>query len=164
MPGQEDVDKFLPKYHPPYKLDVNDPMSFGLLGDPTVYTETRYAIHKTMEEVIDLIPKVGKEYRSLTSRYSLKLVEGYRLEDAELAIIAMGSVCGTIKDVIDLEREKGKKVGLLKIVTYRPFPKEAIKAALGGIRILAVIDKDISLGLDGALYSEIKAILSSDKK
>ena len=76
MPSQEDVDKFLPKYNPQYKLDVNDPMSFGLLGDPTVYTETRYAIHKTMEEVIDLIPKVGKEYKDLTSRDSIKLVEG----------------------------------------------------------------------------------------
>lgn len=164
MPSQEEVDKFLPKYNPPYKLDVNDPMSFGLLGDPTVYAETRYAIHKTMEEVIDLIPKVGKEYKDLTSRDSVKLVEGYKLEDAELAIIAMGSVCGTIKDVIDLEREKGKKIGLLKIVTYRPFPKEAIAAALGKIPNLAVIDKDISLGSDGAVYSEIKAILSSDKR
>ncbi len=164
MPTQEDVDKFLPKYNPPYKLDVDDPMSFGLLGDPTVYTETRYAIQKTMEDVIDLIPKISKEYKDLTSRDSVRLVESYKLEDAELAIVAMGSVCGTIKDVIDLEREKGKKVGLLKVVTYRPFPKKAIEAALGNISTIAIVDKDISLGSDGALYSEIKAILNSDKK
>ncbi|MDP8290198.1 MAG: pyruvate ferredoxin oxidoreductase [Candidatus Susulua stagnicola] len=164
MPSQEDVDKFLPKYDPPYKLDVDNPMSFGLLGDPTVYTETRYAIHKTMEEVLDLIPKISKEYEDLTSRDSLKLVESYKLEDAELAIIAMGSVCGTIKDVIDIEREKGKKIGLLKIVTYRPFPKKAIESALKNVSNVAVIDKNISLGSDGALYSEIKATLNSDKK
>jgi len=164
MPTQEEVDKFLPKYNPPYKLDVDDPMSFGLLGDPTVYAETRYAIQKTMEEVIDLIPKVGKEYQDLTSRDSVKLVESYKLEDADIAIVAMGSVCGTIKDVIDLEREKGKKVGLLKVVAYRPFPKKAITDALENIAIIAIIDKNISLGSDGALYSEIKAILSSDKK
>jgi len=164
MPSQEDVDKFLPKYDPPYKLDVNNPMSFGLLGDPTVYTETRYAIHKTMEEVIDLIPKISKDYEDLTSRDSLKLVESYKLEDAELVIIAMGSVCGTIKDVIDIEREKGKKIGLLKIVTYRPFPKKAIEFALKNVSNIAVIDKNISLGSDGALYSEIKATLNSDKK
>jgi len=164
MPSQEEVDKFLPKYNPPYKLDVDDPMSFGLLGDPTVYTETRYAIQKTMEEVIDLIPQVSKEYKDLTSRDSVRLVESYRLEDADLALVAMGSVCGTIKDVVDSEREKGRKVGLLKVVTYRPFPKKAIGAALANIPTVAIIDKDISLGSDGALYSEIKAILNSDKK
>ncbi len=164
MPGQEEVDKFLPQYNPPYKLDVDDPMSFGLLGDPSVYAETRYAIHKTMEEVIDLVPQVGKEYKDLFSRDSLKLIESYKLEDADLAIVAMGSVCGTIKDVVDAEREKGKKVGLLKIVTYRPFPKDAIKAAVNKIPCLAVVDKDISLGSDGALYSEIKSLLNSDKK
>lgn len=164
MPSQEEVDKFLPQYNPPYKLDVDDPMSFGLLGDPSVYAETRYAIHKTMEEVIDLVPQVGKEYKDLFSRDSLKLIESYKLEDADLAIVAMGSVCGTIKDVVDAEREKGKKVGLLKIVTYRPFPKDAIKAAVNKIPCLAVVDKDISLGSDGALYSEIKSLLNSDKK
>ena len=164
MPSQEEVDKFLPQYNPPYKLDVDDPMSFGLLGDPSVYAETRYAIHKTMEEVIDLVPQVGKEYKDLFSRDSVKLIEPYKLEDADLAIVAMGSVCGTIKDVVDAEREKGKKVGLLKIVTYRPFPKDAIKAAVNKIPCLAVVDKDISLGSDGALYSEIKSLLNSDKK
>jgi len=76
----------------------------------------------------------------------------------------MGSVCGTIKDVIDIEREKGKKIGLLKIVTYRPFPKKAIESALKNVSNVAVIDKNISLGSDGALYSEIKATLNSDKK
>ena len=164
MPNQEEVDTFLPTYNPEYKLDVNDPMSFGLLCDPDVYTETRYAIHKTMEEVIDLIPQVGKEYENLFSRDSVRLIETYKLEDADLAIVAMGSVCGTIKDVIDAEREEGKKVGLLKIVSYRPFPEQAIKDALDKIPCLGIVDKDISLGSGGALYTEIKSIVSSDKK
>ncbi len=164
MPEQELVDKFLPEYNPAYKLDVDLPMSFGLLADPTVYTETRYALHKTLEEVLDLIPKIGNQYMSLTGRNSLKLIEAYKLEDADLAIVAMGSVCGTIKDVIDIEREKGKKVGLLKIIAYRPFPKLAINVALSKIPNLAILDKDISLGSDGALYTEIKSILNSDKK
>jgi len=164
IPSQAEVDKFLPKYNPAYKLDVNDPMSFGLLGDPSVYTETRYAIQKTMDDVLGFIPKVGKEYKDLTKRDNLKLLEEYKLVDAETVLVAMGSVCGTIKDVVDIERSKGNKVGLLKVVTYRPFPKEAIAAALSKANYIGVIDKDISLGSDGALYSEIKAILSSDKK
>jgi len=164
MPDQELVDKFLPAYNPPYKLDVDNPMSFGLLGDPTVYIETRYAIQKTMDQVLDEVVKVGKEYSSLTKRDSVRLVEEYRIDDAEIVLVAMGSVCGSIKDVIDMQRETGKKVGLLKVVTYRPFPKEAIKKALNKAKYIGVVDKDISLGSDGALYSEVKAILSSDKK
>lgn len=164
MPSQGDVDKFLPAYNPEYKLDVNDPMSFGLLGDPTVYTESRYAIQKTMEDVLNLIPKIGRDYQDIIGRDNLRLVEEYKLDDAETVLIAMGSVCGSIKDVIDIEREKGKKVGLLKIVTYRPFPKAQIIKSLEKAKNIAVIDKNISLGSDGALYSEIKSALSTDKK
>jgi pyruvate ferredoxin oxidoreductase alpha subunit len=107
MPTQEEVDKFLPKYNPPYKLDVENPMSLGLLGDPTVYLENRYALHKTLEEVIPEINKVGAEYKKAFGRDSIRLVEEYKLDDAEIALVAMGSVCGSIKDVVDQERAKG---------------------------------------------------------
>ena len=164
MPTQEEVDRFLPAYNPPYKLDVDDPMSFGLLGDPTVYTETRFAIQKTMEEILDLIPKVNKEYKDITGREGILLVEEYKTDDAQIILVAMGSVCGTIKDVIDSQRQQGKKVGLLKVVTYRPFPKQAIKKALNKCEYVSVIDKDISLGSDGALFTEVKSLLGADKK
>ena len=164
MPTQEQIDKFLPAYKPPYKLDVDNPMSFGLLGDPDVYTETRYALHKTLEEALDLIPKVSKEYKEITGREGIPLIEEYKTDDAEVVLIAMGSVCGTIKDVIDRQRQKGKKVGLLKIITYRPFPKQAIIKALNKAKYIGIIDKDISLGMEGALYTEIKSLLGSDKE
>lgn len=163
MPSQEQVDKFLPAYNPQYKLDVNDPMSFGLLGDPTVYTETRYAIQKTMEDVLTLLPEVGREYKEIVGHDSVRLVEEYKMDDAEVVLIAMGSVCGTIKDVIDAQREKGQKIGLLKIVTYRPFPKQAIADSLAKAKYIGVVDKNISLGSDGALYSEVKSALAADK-
>jgi pyruvate ferredoxin oxidoreductase alpha subunit len=165
MPEQKEVDKFLPKYNPPFKLDVNNPMSLGLLGDPTVYLETRYAIQDTMKDVLSEVKKVGAEFKKAFGRDSVRLVEGYRLEDADIAIVAMGSVCGTIKDVIDIEREKGNKVGLLKIVTYRPFPEEAIKKALANVPRVGIIDKNISLGSNGAVFTEIKATFdATDKK
>lgn len=164
MPDQELVDTFLPAYNPPYKLDVNNPMSFGLLGDPTVYIENRYALHKTLEDVLTVLPKVGAEYKQLTGRDSVKLVEEYRTADADTILVAMGSVCGSIKDVIDMERQKGNKVGLLKIVCYRPFPKEAIKKVLDKAQYIGVVDKNISLGAEGALYTEIKALTDSSKK
>jgi pyruvate ferredoxin oxidoreductase alpha subunit len=77
------------------------------------------------------------------------LVEGYHLDDAETAIVAMGSVCGTIKDAIDEMRAAGKKVGLLKIRVFRPFPSEEIKKALSKVQRIAVLDKNISLGAHG---------------
>ena len=164
MPSQEEVDKFLPAYNPPYKLDVNDPVSMGLLGDPTVYLEARYSVHKTLLDVVKVIPQVGADYKKMFGRDSVRLTESYKIEDADLVIVAMGSVCGTIKDVIDSERVKGNKVGLLKIVTYRPFPKDEIARILAKTPNVAVLDKDISLGADGALYSEVKAAMSTDKR
>jgi pyruvate ferredoxin oxidoreductase alpha subunit len=164
MPDQEQVDKFLPKYNPPYKLDVENPMSFGLLCDPSVYIENRYALHMSLEESLPVIEAVGKDFKAAFGRDSVRLVEGYMLEDAEVALVALGSVCGTIKDVVDSERAKGKKVGLLKIVTYRPFPREAVKKALNKIPTIAVLDKNISLGAEGAVYTEVKALMGGCNK
>jgi len=158
IPSKDLVDKFLPPYNPPYKLDVDNPLSFGLLGDPTVYMETRFAIQKTMEDVLGKIPEVSSEFKKVFGRDLLQSVEPYRIEDAEVVLIAMGSVCGTIKDIIDEERQKGKKVGLLRIITYRPFPKEAIYRFLRNIPFVGVVEKAISLGLDGPLYTEIKSL------
>jgi pyruvate ferredoxin oxidoreductase alpha subunit len=163
IPGQKEVDKFLPAYNPPYKLDVNDPMSFGLLGDPSVYLETRYAIQKTMEDVIPLVGKVSGEFKSIFGRDSVRLVEEYKLDDADVALVAMGSVCGTIKDVVDRQRQQGRKIGLLKIVTYRPLPQEQIKASLAKVKNIAVLDKNISLGAEGALFTEIKSLFDGNK-
>ncbi len=164
MPTQKEVDQFLPAYAPPYKLDVENPMSMGLLGGPDVYMETRYAIQKTMEEVLDVIPTVGKEFQKKFGRDTVRLVEGYKLDDAEVALVATGSVCGTIKDVVDQLRESGEKVGLLKIVTYRPFPEEAVRKALADVPYVGVVDKNISLGATGALYTEVKATCADGKK
>jgi pyruvate ferredoxin oxidoreductase alpha subunit len=164
MPSQEEVDKFLPPYNPPFKLDVNDPMSFGLLGDPSVYLEARYAVHKTLEDVLKEIPRVGAEFQQQFGRDSIRLIEEYKTDDAETVLVAMGSLCGSIKDVVDIERAKGNKVGLLKAVSYRPFPKEALRKALNKAQYIGVVDKDISLGSDGALYSEVKAAIDGDKK
>jgi pyruvate ferredoxin oxidoreductase alpha subunit len=164
MPTQEEVDKFLPKYNPPYKLDVENPMSLGLLGDPTVYLENRYALHKTLEEVIPEINKVGAEYKKAFGRDSIRLVEEYKLDDAEIALVAMGSVCGSIKDVVDQERAKGAKVGMLKIVSYRPFPGEAIKKALAKVSCVGILDKNISLGAAGAVYTEINSLMAGQNK
>ncbi|NYT07230.1 MAG: pyruvate ferredoxin oxidoreductase, partial [Methanomicrobiales archaeon] len=85
--------------------------------------------------------------------------EAYRLDDADCAIVAMGSICGTVKDAIDEMRDAGKKVGLLKIRAFRPFPVKEVQKALSGVSTVAVLDKNISLGSKGAVALEIRDAL-----
>ena len=164
MPTQEQVDKFLPPYNPLYKLDVNNPMTLGPLVDPDYYAETRYAIQKTHEEALEFIPRVTSDFSKVFGRNYNGLVEGYQLKDAERVIVAMGSVCGTIKDVIDELRAKGKKVGLLKIVSFRPFPAQAIYEALKNAEKVAVVDRAVSLGSYAPVAADVKSAFFGKKK
>lgn len=164
MPTQEQVNKFLPVYDALYKLDVNNPQSLGLLADPDYYTETRYAVQETLKKALSLIPKITEDFAKVFGRNYNGLVEKYRTEDAERVIVAMGSVCGTVKEVIDELRAKGKKVGLLKITAYRPFPAQEIYDALKDIPKVAVLDRALSLGAYAPLYADIKSVFCSKKK
>lgn len=164
VPTQEQVDSFLPAYTPLYKLDVENPLTLGPLVDPDYYLETRFAIHKTHKDVLELIPLLRDEFQKAFGRSSGGLLEGYRIDDAEKVIVAMGSVCGTIKDVVDTLRSKGKKVGLLKIITYRPFPAEEIYKVLKEAPKVAVLEKGVSLGSYSPLLSEIRSLFSGRKK
>lgn len=159
--SQEEVDSFLPKYTRGYSyLDPEDPMSLGTLADTESYLEIRHDMEIAMEHSLDVIEEVGKEFGDFFGRY-YGLIEEYKSEDADIILIAMGSLCGTIKDVVDKERENGKKVGLVRIRSYRPFPKDALKVAVKDAK-LAVIDKDISFGAGGAVYMDVKAALDNE--
>lgn len=164
IPEQELVDKFLPPYQLDHKLDPDNPLTLGVLAGPDYYMETRFAIQKTMEDVLKIIPEIVEDFSKVFGRRSGGLIEEYFLEDAQKVIVAMGSVCGTIKETIDELREKKEKVGLLKIITYRPFPSEAIYRALRRAKEIAVLEKAISLGGFGPLYTEIKSVFQGKKE
>src|SRR3989338_787001 len=164
LPDQEQVDRFLPAYKPLFKLDVENPLTLGPLVDPDYYMEARFAMQETHKDILKLIPLIQDEFQKVFNRPTGGLVEGYRIDDAEKVIVAMGSVCGTIKDVVDNLRSKGKKVGLLKLVTYRPFPAEAIYRALKDIPRVAVLEKAISIGSYSPLLSDVRSVFSGKKK
>ena len=109
MLTQEDVDKYLPSFAPYERLDAADPISFGMYATPEYYLEFRYEMDLAQKRAKEVIAKAGKEFAALYGRDYSALIEGYRLEDAEMAIVAMGSLCGTIKDAIDEMRAEGKK-------------------------------------------------------
>ncbi|MFH2070507.1 MAG: pyruvate ferredoxin oxidoreductase [Elusimicrobiota bacterium] len=157
LPEQEQVDSFLRPYNLPFKLDVEKPLTLGVLASPDFYTETRYAIQETMASAEGVMQELAGEFKKVFSR-EIKFVETYKLEGASKAIIAMGSICGTIKEAIDDMQKDGIKVGLVKIVGYRPFPEKELMRALKGIPEIAVVDKSISLGSKSPLFLEIRSL------
>lgn len=154
------TDEFLPSYDPEFILDTKNPMSFGAFADPSTYTEFRYKQEKAMGVALEKIEEIANEFKDIYGRYYGGLIDGYILDDAEIVIMAMGSVIGTIKDTIDELRSVGESVGLLKVRSFRPFPKDAIRKALKNAKIVITLDKNISVGKnEGALCTEVKACL-----
>jgi pyruvate ferredoxin oxidoreductase alpha subunit len=157
---QKQVDNYLPEYNLPdkLKLNVDNPFTLGPISGPECYLETRYAIHKTHEEVLELLPKLSTDFRKVMNRERPALIEGYKLDEADKVIVAMGSVVGTIKETVDELRNEGQRVGVLKIIAHRPLPKNEIYKALASKKEIAVLDKSISMSLGGVLFSDIKSI------
>jgi len=157
---QELTDEFLPPYDPEHVLDPRNPLSFGTFADPSTYTEFRYLQQKGMDAALGKIEQAAEDFKKIFGRYYGGFIEPYMVEDAEILLMAMGSVVGTIKDVIDKARSQGIKVGLIKVRTFRPFPVEAIHSAVSDAAILVTLDKNISIGLnEGALFTEVKSCL-----
>ncbi len=154
------TDEYLPSYSPEFMLDPKNPMSFGAFADPSTYTEFRYKQEMAMGAALKKIEEIANEFRDIYGRYYGGLIDGYALDDAEIVIMAMGSVIGTIKDTIDELRREGESVGLLKVRSFRPFPADAIRAALKNAKVVVTLDKNISVGKnEGALCTEVKACL-----
>ncbi len=160
LPSQKQVDSFLPKFKPYYKLDSNKPITIGPIGFPEHFQLFKQQQQEAMFNSINIIKKIQKEfYKKFKRKYSL--IELYKVKDAKTVIVGIGTVCGTAKVVVDELRKQNKKIGLVKITCFRPFPKKEL-AILKGKKII-VIDRNISLGLEGALATELKSILPNVK-
>jgi len=156
---QKKVDAFLPEFNHVHVLDPQNPKTFGAFADPSLYMEFRYMIQEAMGVAEKKIEGVANEFRDEFGRYYGGLIDGYKAKDADILILAMGSVIGTIKDAIDEMRADNVPVGLLKIRAYRPFPADAIRDAVADAKAIIVLDKNISMGYEGALFTDVKAAL-----
>jgi pyruvate ferredoxin oxidoreductase alpha subunit len=145
----------------PFKLDPDAPMTMGPVAMPNYYFEFKRQQEEAMKNALDVIGQVHAEYAQLTGRsYGNGLVENYRLEDAEIAVVCLGSTAGTVKTVVDELRTAGVKAGLLKIRTYRPLPTGGIVEALKGAKAVAVMDRSMSFGGNGgAVFHEVRDAL-----
>lgn len=158
VPDQALVDRYLPPYRPEYKLDLADPRAFGGITMPSEYFELRYKIQRAMEEALTVAEEADLEFERLFGR-GYGLVEPYKLEGAELAVVTSGTVTSTARLVIDALRAKGEKVGLLKVRLFRPFPAALVRELLLGLPKIAVIDRNISFGHGGIFAQEVKSAL-----
>ncbi len=139
-------------------LEPDKPVTWGALGLSNYYIEYKRAQQQAMDNAADVIKDVSAEFTDVFGR-SYDLFESYKTDDAERVIVAINSVAGEIKEVVDALREQGEKVGLLKIRLFRPFPYKEIAAALRHAKVVTVLDRSTSLGAYGPLFGEIRTAL-----
>ncbi len=161
---QDLTDEFLPAYDPEYVLDPANPMSFGAFAAPDTYEEFRFMQEKAMQAALPKIEAAAKEFGEIYGRFHGGLIDEYLTDDAEVIVMSMGSILGTVKDVVDEYRARGEKIGVLKVRSFRPFPKEQIRKAIKDAAAVVVLDKNISIGLnEGALFTETKSCMYNSR-
>ena len=160
LPTQEQVDAFLPPFEPRQVLDPAEPVTIGAMVGPEAFTEVKYLMHAKQVQALDLIPELAAEFARSFGRGSGGLLRGYRTEDAETIVVALGSVLGTIEDVIDELRDRGVSIGVLGIKCFRPYPLDEVRAALRSARRVVVVEKAFAVGAGGIVGQNVRLALS----
>jgi pyruvate ferredoxin oxidoreductase alpha subunit len=155
---QEKVDQFLPPYQSVLSLHPDRPVTMGGIALPAIFTETKKAQEVAIQSSIPKILETWKAFGDMTGRY-YHPIETYKAEDAETLLITMGSYGETASVAVDMMREEGRSVGLVKIRLWRPFPFEVFKKATLHAKQLVVIDRAVSMGSRGPVASEVKSTL-----
>jgi len=163
IPEQGLVDDFLPRYQPDYRLDPKDPHSFGCLTTPEYYMEFRYKMQQAMLRSKTVCQQVDEEFgRCFGRKYGL--IEDYQCAGADLILVTSGAIASTARAVVDNLRAKGRKLGMIKIRLFRPFPREELISVLRETEKVAVIDRNISFGVGGIFAQELQAAFANEKK
>lgn len=160
LPTQEQVDAFLPPFAPMQLLDPDDPVSIGAMVGPEAFSEVKVLLHAKQMQALDVIPQIAAEFTEIFGRDSGGLVRGYRSEDAETIVVALGSVLGTIEDVVDELRDQGERIGAVAVRCFRPYPLEEIRAALGHARRVVVLEKAFAVGVGGIVGQNVRLALA----
>jgi len=164
VPTQAQVDAYLPPYTPRQSLDPAEPVSIGAMVGPEAFMEVRYLAHVKQMRALELIPGWAEEFRRAFGRDSGGLLRSYRTEDAELVVVALGSVLGTIKDTIDAMRARGIRIGVLGITCFRPWPQDAVHAALAQAKQVLVLEKSLAVGLGGIVSNNVRTSYAGSER
>jgi pyruvate ferredoxin oxidoreductase alpha subunit len=160
LPTQEQVDAFLPPFEPRQVLDPDEPVTIGAMVGPEAFTEVKYLMHAKQMQALDSIPELTAEFAQAFGRPSGGLVRRYRSEDAETIVVALGSVLGTVEEVVDELRDQGVRVGALGIKCFRPYPLEEVREALAHATRIVVLEKAFAVGAGGIVGQNVRLALS----
>ena len=160
LPTQEQVDAFVPAFEPRQLLDPAEPVTIGAMVGPEAFTEVKYLMHAKQVQALDAIPEIAGDFSNAFGRDSGGLVRAYRADDAETIVVALGSVLGTIEDVVDELREQGVKIGVVAIKCFRPYPLDEVREALRNARRIVVIEKAFAVGAGGIVGQNVRLALS----
>ena len=160
IPDQLAVDAFLPPFVPRQMLDPDEPISIGAMVGPEAFMEVKYLEHAKQMQALELIPAIAADFKQAFGRDSGGLIHSYRSQDAETIVVALGSVLGTIQDTIDELRDQGMKIGAVGITSFRPFPLDALRAALGHAQRVVVLEKALAVGIGGIVTANVRMALT----
>ncbi|MFO7940809.1 MAG: hypothetical protein R6U66_13765 [Bacteroidales bacterium] len=160
VPEQQKVDAFLPAFKTPNKMSMEAPMNMGFSSSPADNMEFKFQQHKAMMDAIPVIESTDKAFGDAFGRYYNGMVDTYLCDDAEVVLVTVGSITGTARVVVDAMRGEGKKVGLLKLRYMRPFPVEQLQDSVRDKAAVGVLDKDISFGMEGTIYTNINSAMA----
>ncbi|MEA2076054.1 MAG: transketolase C-terminal domain-containing protein [Euryarchaeota archaeon] len=158
LPDDEVVADFIPEYEHPFVLDPEKPVSMGCYGPPFIYPEAKKAQEVAFESTKSKILETWKEFEDTFGRHYAP-VETYKMEDASIALLTMGSISETAMLTVDELRAEGQDVGLIRLRLWRPFPFTEFRDAVKDVELLVVLDRAISFGMGGPVCSEVKSAL-----
>jgi pyruvate ferredoxin oxidoreductase alpha subunit len=165
IPEQELVDKYVPPYKPYHSyLDIKKPITIGSFGTPDYYMEFRLAQEEAMMgPTPKVISEAFKEFEKMFGR-KYEFISCFQCEDADIILLTIGSMSGTAREAVRKMRAAGKKVGLAKLTVYRPFPYDIIKKTLGHAKVLAVVDRSLSVGYGGPVFADVSGAFVNEPK
>jgi pyruvate ferredoxin oxidoreductase alpha subunit len=163
VPSQAEVDGFLPPYAPRQVIDPDEPVTIGAMVGPEAFTEVRYLAHAKQMQALDLVPEIASTFTQAFGRTSGGLLRRYRTEGAETVVVALGSVLGTVEDVVDALRERGERVGALGITCFRPFPLDEVRAALAHAARVVVVERAFAVGIGGIVGQNVRLALAAER-
>jgi pyruvate ferredoxin oxidoreductase alpha subunit len=163
VPSQQDVDAVLPPFRPRQVLDPAAPVSIGAMVGPEAYTEVRYLADRRLRSALDVLPPAAERLAQVVGRPVTSLVWPYACRGARTVVVAMGSVLGTLAEVVDNRVARGERVGALGVTCFRPFPAAAVRAALSGADEVLVVERSLAAGEDGPLTAEVARALAGSR-
>ncbi|MCP5089527.1 MAG: pyruvate ferredoxin oxidoreductase [Gammaproteobacteria bacterium] len=162
IPEQSEVDEFLPAFEPRQVLDPASPLSMGAMVGPEAFTEVRFLGHQKQLDALDLITQQAAEFEAIIGRDSGGLIKEFYSAGAETVVITMGSVIGTMKEVLAGMRDDGHSIGALTIRSFRPFPSEALREALKDAKRVIVFEKSLAVGMGGIVSMNVRMALKDE--